>query len=182
MKVVDNTIYKQLIPGNPGTSFVVALMYVLSKKYDIKLSNEDQLKLFTDGIVNSRKNFFGGILVVIAEQFKKEIEIIIGDKFVYQRSIEETANNLITIQNDFIDVDKTERLLEKHKLITLSVDINLFLPYHDYHFVALEKVSDRYQVFEPKGGNVYDLPAIELEKLVSSIREGLNDTPMAFCI
>ena len=75
MKVLNNTDFKQLIPGNPGTSFVVALMYGLNKKYDIKLSNDDQLKLFTDGIVSSRKVFFSGVLEEIANNKKKKIKM-----------------------------------------------------------------------------------------------------------
>lgn len=182
MKQVDKSIFKQLIPGNPGTSFVVALMYVLDKRYGVKLSNEGQLKLFTDGIVNSRKVFFSGVLEEIAKRFNKSIEATIGDQFVYQWAKEEITSGLIAVKHDYLNAVKVGMLLEKYGATVLSVDVSLFLPYHDYHFVTLEKIGNQYQIFEPKSGNIYDLPASNLEKLINSISEGLNDIPMAFCI
>lgn len=109
--------FRQLIPGNPGTSFVVALLYTIEKKYNQYCSNEDQLFLFTKGIVNSRKVFFSGTINEIALYFKKNVIFFSNSKFILNLAKSEINSKIVSIAFSKLDKEALEQLLKAYKFV-----------------------------------------------------------------
>ena len=172
---------KQLVPGNPGTSFVVCMLYAISKKYGIKVSNEDQLSIFVDGIVNSRKVFFSGILNTIASKFNLKVHAFINNTFLIRLAKGEVDKKIVKLELNQLDMNEIKRLLDEFEYITFSVDMFVFMGYHDLHFVCISKTRDGYEVFEPKFGRVEKMTERELEVLINSVQKGLGDVSFGFC-
>jgi hypothetical protein len=173
---------KQLIPGNPGTSFVVSLMYAARCKYGIKTNNKDQLSLFTKGIVNSRNVFFSGVLNRIASGFDHKIFAFTNRKLLINLARNELNKELVEIKLNRLGKDEVKKLISKYFLIVFSVDMNYFRPYHDYHFVCIGKKDNKYEVFEPISSKTVLLDENEFQKLIISVSQGLRDVTIAFCL
>lgn len=171
---------KQLIPGNPGTSFVVSLMYALKEKYNIEITNDDQLPLFTKGIVSSRNVFFSGVLNVIAEKYGHKISAFSNSQFIINLAKPELDG--VTMALNDLKLADVDELLKTHKYVVISVDMFEFRKYHDYHFVCISKMGDSYQAYEPKDGVVKKIDRNEAQKLILSVPDGLKDIVIAFCI
>jgi len=172
----------QLIPGNPGTSFVVCLLYALNHKYDLKIPNKDQLSIFTKGIVNSRQVFHSGILNLIAQKYNHRISAFTNNQIVKKLAEEEIIKKWVSFSLMKLNFENIKKLLDKFQYVTLSIDIYFFYPYyHDYHFCCLSKKGKNYRVFEPKRGATRKLSPEELEKMISSVEKDLSDAFLAFC-
>ncbi len=172
----------QLIPGNPGTSFVVCLLYALNHKYSLKIPNKDQLSIFTKGIVNSRQVFHSGVLSLIAQKYKHNISAFTNNQIVKKLAEEEINKKRVSFFLMKLNFENIKRLLNKFQYVTLSVDIYFFYrDYHDYHFCCLGKNGRNYSVFEPKRGVTKKLNTEELEKMISSVEKDLSDAILAFC-
>lgn len=176
------TSFKQLIPGNPGTSFVVALLYALKKKYQLDIENEEQLSLFTSGIVHSRKVFFSGVISEIANRYGKEITFLSNSDFILRLARPEVDKKMIRMEKNILTSQDIDALIIKYEYIVFSVDMYAFKGYHDYHFVCISKKEDIYEVFEPKSGKVYEKNADQIASLLSSVTIGLKDILMCFVL
>lgn len=172
----------QLIPGNPGTSFVVSLLYVLQQKYGANISNDDQLNFFARGITKSRKVFFSGTINEIASYFNKKITFLTNSAFVLNLARPEINKEDVDAVFSKLDKDALDNLLSIYEYIVFSVDIFEFKKYHDYHFVSIFRNQDQYKVFEPKSGLVFEMNKEEIEVLINSITAGLKDILMCFVI
>lgn len=173
---------KQLIPGNPGTSFVVALLYLVRQKYHIRIENEDQLLIFVRGIVKSRKVFFSGVINEIAHKYKLKSDIFSNSQFIIKQAQDEIDDKYVSLSVNKLDVTSVKELLSKYEYVVLSVDIFQFLSYHDYHFVCLSKESNSYKIFEPKSGQIQIMDVDRTTELILSVRTGLNDILLCFCM
>lgn len=173
---------KQLVSGNPGTSFVVALLYVLNKKFHVVVKNDDQLLIFKEGMVKSRKVFFSGVLKEIGLKYKRRVSFLTNSKFLLRLAEGEVDKKLVRMEYNQLSLDKVRELVEKYEFVVLSVDLYLFNNYHDYHFVTIFRENDGYRVFEPKNGEIKKLNADEFSRLVASVSEGLKDVMMVFCL
>jgi hypothetical protein len=171
----------QLIPGNPGTSFVTCLLFVLQQKYGEKIKNEDQLSLFANGIVYSRKVFFSGIINHLSLQFKRNITFLSNSMYILRLAKSETNKNNQLLFNT-LDKKSIETLLNRYTYIVFSVDMFVFRNYHDYHFVSITKKNNIYEIFEPKSGKVIKMNTNELEELIASVPLGLKDILMCFVL
>jgi len=172
----------QLIPGNPGTSFVVALLYVMRQKYGENVSNDDQFTLFTRGIITSRKVFFSGVINEIATHFNKQIIFLSNSAFILKLAKSEINKKFISTAPSKLNKAEFDRLLSAYGYLVFSVDIFEFRKYHDYHFVCISRKHNHYEVFEPKSGLVIEKNEKEIEVLINSIVFGLKDILMAFAI
>ena len=177
-----NTQLKQLIPGNPGTSFVVALLYALKQKYKVEIKNNDQLTLFSKGIVNSRNVFFSGVINEIAAHFNKKITFLSNSAFILKLARPELNKVEIKAEQSILDKAVLDKLIETNGYVVFSVDIYQFKGYHDYHFVCISKESGVYKIFEPKSGDVFEKDKSEIVELISSITLGLKDILMCFVV
>lgn len=173
---------KQLIPGNPGTSFVVALLYTLNKKFSIPINNNDQLPIFTEGITKSRKVFFSGILNQIASKYQYKISFITNSKSLQKLAKEEIDKKLVKTVYNPLSENEIKKLIKKYEFVTLSVDLYFFKNYHDYHFVTISKGKNSYLIFEPKSGEIKNLKEKEFSELIASVDKGLKDVMAVFCI
>ena len=172
----------QLIPGNPGTSFVVCLLYALNHKYDLRIPNKDQLSIFTKGIVNSRQVFHSGILNLIAQKYKHNISAFTNNQIIKKLAEEEINKKRVSFSLMKLNFENIKKLLDRFEYVTLSVDIYFFDPYyHDYHFCCLSKNGKNYSVFEPKRGVTKRLGSEGLKQLVFSVEKDLSDAILAFC-
>jgi hypothetical protein len=187
--IKNNTCYtlfmtaqlQQLIPGNPGTSFVTCLLFVLRQKYNKKVNNQDQLSLFTEGIVHSRKVFFSGVITQISILFKKKITFFSNSTYILRLAKSEINNSNPVLFNS-LDNIRIAELLDTYTYIVLSVDMFVFRKYHDYHFVSITKRNDFYEIFEPKSGKIIQMTTEELEQLTTSVTIGLKDILMCFVL
>ncbi len=173
--------FNQLILGNPGTSFVVCLMQVLNKKYGFKFENEDQIKIFMKGIVNSPKVFWSGVINHLALKYRKEIQVYVKSWFKKFAETEVDSEYVFISQNP-LTLGSVDILLDTYTYIIFTVDINFFLPYHDYHFVTISKNESNYSVFEPKSGKTILMPNVKFAKLITSVTTNLKDISIAFCL
>lgn len=173
---------KQLIPGNPGTSFVVALLYAIQHKYNENVQNEDQLSLFAKGIVNSRNVFFSGIINEISLHFNKEIIFLSNSSFILKLAKPELNTSLTKTKFSKLDKSTIDNLIEDYGYIVFSVDIYQFKQYHDYHFVCMTKENGLYKVYEPKTGKEFEFDEVKIIELINSITTGLKDILMCFVV
>lgn len=120
---MGKTSFSQLIPGNPGTSFVVCLLYTLQGKYGLETSNEDQLKLFMDGIAVSPVIFHCGILSTIATRYNKSIYAYTNNEEVLSLSLREVDSKRVTYEQKNLGFNDIKRLLNEFTFVTLSADI-----------------------------------------------------------
>jgi len=172
----------QLIPGNPGTSFVICLLYALNHKYGLKIPNKDQLPIFTRGIVNSHQVFHSGILNLVAQKYKHNISAFTNNQMAKKLAEGEINKKRVSFSLMKLNSENIKKLLDKFQYVTLSVDIYFFYPYyHDYHFCCLGKNGKNYSVFEPKRGITKKLSTGELEQMISSVEKDLSDATLAFC-
>ena len=172
--------FTQLILGNPGTSFVVCLMQVLQQKYGYKFDNEDQIKIFMKGIVNSPKVFWSGVINHLALKYRKEIQVFVNQIWFKKFAEIEVDSEYVFISHNPLTLDAINIILDTYQYIVLTVDINFFLPYHDYHFVTISKNKSNYSVFEPKSGKTILMTGAKFTKLITSVTTGLNDISIAF--
>lgn len=172
----------QLIPGNPGTSFVVALLYAAHQKYGHQSNNEDQLTLFAQGIIASRNVFFSGICNEIAQATNKKLTILSNSKRLLHLASPEVDPTHITLKHNALDITSVERLLDTYRYVVLSVDLFAFRKYHDYHFVCINRHSNLYEIFEPKQGAVTYKDQKDVEQLIRSASEGLGDISVCFVV
>ncbi|RJQ24428.1 hypothetical protein C4577_08010 [Candidatus Parcubacteria bacterium] len=174
--------FKQLIPGNPGTSFIVALLYALQQKYKEKITNEDQLSIFSEGIVKSRNVFFSGIINEIAKNYNHKITILSNNTYLLNLADEEINKNQVDIKFSRLQWDESIKLIREYKYLIFSVDIYYFRKYHDYHYVCISKQYNNFQIFEPKSGNVEIINKYQAQKLIQSLTSGLKDVLICFAI
>jgi hypothetical protein len=178
---MDNKL-TQLIPGNPGTSFVVALLYAIQQKYGENVLNDDQLILFTRGIIKSRNVFFSGVINEIALRFNKQIVFLTNSVFVLKLAKPEINKKVVDVVFSKLDKKAFDKLLNIYGYVVFSVDMFEFRKYHDYHFICISRKHDYYEVFEPKSGLVFKKSEKEIEALINSVTIGLKDILMCFVV
>jgi len=176
------TRLRQLIPGNPGTSFVVALLYILQQKYSVLIKNADQVSIYAEGISKSRKVFFSGVLNKIAAKYDKQLVFLTNSESLLKSARSELVSNHVITEYSTLDYSAIRKLLTTHGFVAISIDLFYFRNYHDYHFVAVSKQGNTYIVFEPKEGICHKLSRGEFMKLIRSVYAGLADVSMALCI
>lgn len=174
--------FKQLIPGNPGTSFVVALLYIINNKYKTEIYNKDQLSIFTKGIVKSKKVFWSGILNTIASNFNLNISVYSNSNDIIESAKSEINKKCVSLELNPLDPSSIDELLSKFDYLALSVDLYAISRlYHDYHFVSIKKEDNEYEIFDPKSGTSKVIGKRELTKLAKSVPNYLDDILLAFC-
>lgn len=174
--------FKQLIPGNPGTSFVVCLLYVLHKKYGHIIKKEDQLSLFTTGITKSEQTFFSGVINEIAHYFSCNIVILSDTKHILNLARTEIDSRCIRLEHNALNEKSFDKYLEKYSYIVFSVDMILYRNYHDYYYVCISKKRSLYEVFEPKSAIIELVSKKKVKELISSIPIRLEDSLICFAV
>ncbi len=172
----------QLIPGNPGTSFVVALLFAAQQKYGRPTSNQEQLQLFTQGILASRAVFFSGVCGAIARVTGKTVTVTSNNKSLLRLAATEIDPACVTLKHSVLNMITIRQLLRTQRYLVLSVDLFAFSGYHDYHFVCLAEHGDGYEIFEPKQGVLFYADHPYVAQLVRSVPDCLNDTPICFML
>src|SRR5262245_54823716 len=84
------THFRQLIVGNPGTSYITCLLFALHHKYSVPIKNSDQSTLFCNGMTRGRKTFFSGVLEEIARRYGYPIRGYIGNAYLRRGAERET--------------------------------------------------------------------------------------------
>jgi len=172
--------FKQLIIGNPGTSYVVGLLALLHEKYGYPIENQDQLEIFTTGVVHSHQVFFSGVLNTLAKKYQLRLQVLTDSEIIIDRARGELSSR-VTIAHNPLGWPEILTLLDQQGALVLSVDLFILAGYHDYHFVLLQKIDgETYRLFEPKAGESRSISRSELETLVTSVRTGLQDVLLAF--
>lgn len=189
MKNISNKIFqkeaeefRQLISGNPGTSFIVCLLYILKKKHQAKVANKEQLSVFVNGIVHCRRVFFSGILNTFAKKYKRKITAYTNEPLVIALADSELDKKNVDFRFNKLNLKNILKLLTKFEYIVLSVDLHFFYKeYHDFHFCCINKQKREFVVFEPKYSNFFILDATELEELLHTTEKDLSDCLCVFC-
>lgn len=173
---------KQTIPGNPGSCFVVCLLYVLNKKYGHEIKKEHQSDFFVKGIVKSEKTFFSGILNEIAHHFDCKIVIFSNATNILNGAREEIDEKRIKLKHSLLNETIFDRYLERYSYIVFSVDMILYRNYHDYYYVCISKKGNEYEVFEPKSAIIELVSKKKVKELISSIPIRLKDSLICFAV
>jgi hypothetical protein len=175
-----STAFKQLIIGNPGTSYVVALLALLHQKYGYDIQNQAQMEIFTAGVVNSRQVFFSGVLNALAAKYQIRVQVLTDSEVLLVRAVGELSSQIKIALNP-LGLSEILSLLDRQGALVLAVDLFSLAGYHDYHFVLLQKSNaTTYRLFEPKSGESKNISRTELESLATSVRAGLKDVSLAF--
>ncbi len=173
----------QLIPGNPGTSYVTCLMFALSKKYNIEIANDKQIEIFCNGISVSRKTFFAKTIDLISNEYDKHIYGFTDNMYLLNLAKDESDNLLVSYRTFSLNEVTLNELIERYGYVILSADIFYFNnSYHDYHFCCIGKHKGKYSLFEPKSGTEKEVSNQEIKRLIQSISKNLSDAVLAFCI
>ncbi len=174
---------QQTIPGNPGSSFIVALMFIIRNRFNLPVPNALQDEIFTKGIVRSPAVFFTGALHEFSRIFKVSLHVISDNKVLLQRGIASCTSNQISFAYSRLDERKIETLLDQYGFIVLSIDLSVVhMGYSDYHFVCLYKQNQTTYLFDPKYSKTMIIDDDSLEDMVFSIKRSLNDARICFLI
>lgn len=172
---------RQLVLGNPGTSYIVCLLHILEEQFGLKTNNDEQYEIFSAGLRSSRRTFFSGAASVIAKRYRRRIIIYTNSSAIVARAKKEVTNRWIQVAWQQLAPAGLLRLLEKHRALVVSVDFHRFSLYHDYHFVTLEREPPGLRLFEPKRGCHVTLSK-KTVPLLKSVTTGLHDAVIAMAI
>jgi hypothetical protein len=183
MKKSESPI-SQLIPGNPGTSYIACLIFTLNTKYAANISNDEQLKIFCDGMNQSRKTFFAKTLNIISKEFKHDIKAYVSNNVLLRLAKEEAEDNTTTYEPLLISRENILKLIAQYQYITISTDIYYFNnhSYHDYHFCCFFMDDNVLRVFEPSSGSVRTITRKDLDEIIDSVTKELKDSTLVFCL
>lgn len=172
-------VYYQLVRGNPGTSYLACLMCMYDDIH--RFSEMDQLEIFCSGVRKPSRTFWTGAVSDFCRLYDLSL-IAITDSKSYFNIIRRETDSLKSICALF--TPDVWRYLESRlgiRGIVISVDLyEINHQYHDFHFVWLRKLSDKYSIFDPLSGKILVVSKKRAKQICQSTVNNLNDVTIAF--
>lgn len=173
---------RQLVSGNPGTSYIACLLFAIEKAHSITIAENDQLDIFCKSVQTNNSIFFTSALSLIANVYNTSISVYCSSLQFAKRAAKESLSTRVQYQNIALTDDVLLKLLRAGPIV-MSVDLHCFgYGYHDYHFCYVFGEHDGIYVFEPKSGTVFPATTHQVVSYFRSTKTGLADIALVFTI
>jgi hypothetical protein len=144
----------------------------------IKISQKKELEILNHALKFTKYDFAIGHLDYIARRYGKKINLY-HDNYILYKIINRTKfSKKINVEVQKIDLKFIDNVIKKGPAIVYLDSYYLWNIVHFPHFIiVLEKIGNRYRIFEPWDGKIKKISSKMVSKAIISLRNHLRFCP-----
>ncbi len=165
------------------TCLACSLLQAVNKTNPITIDQKTELEVINHSLRFSKDDFVSGHLDFIVKRFNVKIRRIVDNKLFLNYINKVKTSDKIKNEVAKVNLNLIDDLLKEVQPIVYIDAYLLFGVYHAPHFITiLEKVNDKYKIFDTWDGIEKLIEAETLSKAISSLRDYLKFAPQVIVI